>query len=259
MPYTLSQLLGGDNGYDRGLIHGVVGAKVTSLEDPEELGRVQVMFPWLPKYKDADLSSNWARVATPMGGKERGFFFLPEIDDEVLVTFEHGDVNHPYIVGVLWHNTDKPPKGTKGSVLASDKKKVDQRVIRSRSGHLIILDDTEGEEQIIIQDKTEKNSLVISSKENSLTIAIEGDISITAKGKLTVNSTGDTTFESKAGITLKATNDIMLEGMNVKLKGKTGGAFEAGTELALKGNASAKLENAAGAKVALQGPMVNLN
>ncbi len=259
MPYTLSYLLQGDNGHDRGLIHGLVGAKVTNLEDPEGLGRVQVMFPWLPKYKDADLSSNWARMATPMGGKERGFFFLPEIDDEVLVAFEHGDVNHPYIVGVLWHSVDKPPKGTKASVLSSDNKKVDQRVIRSRSGHLIILDDTEGEEQIIIQDKTTKNKLVINSKENSLAIELEGNVTITAKGDATITADGATTIDSKGKITLKSQNDISLECSNLNLKAKMGGKFEAGTELALKGTASAKFENGAGAKVALQGPIVNLN
>ena len=99
-----------------------------------------------------------------MAGKERGFFFMPEVDDEVLVAFDHGDVNFPYVVGVLWNNTDKPPKGTKESVFDSNKKVVNERVIRSRSGHLIVLDDTQGEERIVIQDKTGKNSIIINSK-----------------------------------------------------------------------------------------------
>ena len=240
-PGTLGYLLHGDNGHDRGLIQGVVTAKVTNLEDPEELGRVQVMFPWLPKYKDADLSSNWARIATPMGGQERGFFFLPEIDDEVLVAFEHGHVNHPYIVGVLWNKTDKPPTGTKG-VLADDKKKVNQRVLRSRSGHLIILDDTEGEEQIIIQDKTEKNSIVINSKDNAMTIKAEGDLTIEAGGKLVIKSKADMSFESQAKGSIKTQSDLALEAMgNSKL---------AGTQLALEGKAKSELK---GAQVSING------
>ena len=155
-PDTLSYLLSGYNGQDHERIYGVVTAIVVNLEDPEQLGRVQVMYPWLPKYKDADLASNWARLAAPMAGAQRGFFFTPEVDDEVLVAFDHGDPSYPYIVGALWNAKDKPPEGTK-AVLASDKKKIDQRVLRSRSGHLLVFDDTEGEEQIILQDKTGKN------------------------------------------------------------------------------------------------------
>jgi uncharacterized protein involved in type VI secretion and phage assembly len=61
----------------------------------------------------------------------------------------------PYIVGVLWNKTDKPPAGS-GEILSMRRCKVNQRIVRSRSGHTIILDDTSGKEQIIIQDKTAK-------------------------------------------------------------------------------------------------------
>jgi uncharacterized protein involved in type VI secretion and phage assembly len=237
-PNTLSYLLLGDNGRanDQDRIYGVVTAKVVSLEDPEELGRVQLMFPWLPKYKDADLSSNWARVAAPMAGAERGFFYLPEIDDEVLVAFEHGDVSYPYIVGALWHNKDKPPKGTKDTVLSSDKKKVDQRVLRSRSGHLIVLDDTEGEEQIVIQDKTGNNKIVIDSKENTMTINVEKDLTIVAKGP--------TTIESQDVITLKTTKDINIECRNFNVAAKQDAKVEATKNLDLKGTAQLNLQGA---------------
>lgn len=233
-PNTLSYLLNGHNGHDLGLVHGVVTAKVTSLEDPEKLGRVQLMFPWLPKYKDADLASNWARLAAPMAGKERGIFFTPEVDDEVLVSFEHGNVNYPYIVGVLWNNTDKPPAGTK-DVLASDKKKVDQRVICSRSGHLIVLDDTEGEEQIIIQDKTGKNSIVINSKENTMTISVEKDLTIVAKGETSVQSTGNMTFKSNGDIAVECTNLNMKAKANAKLEAQANVDLKATGQLNLKG------------------------
>jgi phage protein D len=235
-PNTLSYLLNGDNGRDLGRIYGVVTAIVVNLDDPDKLGRVQVKYPWLPKYKGAELASNWARLAAPMAGKERGFFFTPEVDDEVLVAFEHGDPSFPYIVGTLWNKIDKPPAGT-GEILASSKKQTDQRIIRSRSGHLIVLNDKQGEESIIIQsksghnitlndksgseqvvlvDKTGKNKFTVDSAKNSLTIEIEGDVSVTAKGKTTFSSLGDITLDTKGKLTLKAVKDVAIEGLNIK-------------------------------------------
>jgi phage baseplate assembly protein gpV len=268
-PYSLSYLLNERDGHERGLIHGVVTAKVVSLEDPEELGRVQVMFPWLPKYKDADLSSNWARLANPMGGAERGFFYIPEIDDEVLVVFEHGDVNLPYIVGTLWNKKDKPPEGT-AKILSDDKKKINQRILRSRSGHLILLDDKEGEEHITItsmsghtvilddkggsetitiRDKTEKNEMVIDSAKNSMTIKVEGDFNVEAKGKITLKSTQDMTLQSQANSKIKAGANLGLEGTaKSELKGAQ-----------VSVNGSAQTEVKGGAMVQVQGALVKIN
>ncbi len=239
-PNTLGAILRGDEERGRG-IQGVVTAKVVSLDDPEGLGRVQVLFPWLPKDKDAELASNWARIAAPMAGAERGFLFLPEVDDEVLVAFEHGDVGHPYIVGALWNKKDKPPTGTT-EVLSSDKKYVNQRVLRSRSGHLIVLDDTEGEEQIIIQDKTGKNSIVINSKENSMQIRVDGDLTIEAGGKLVIKSGGDMSLESDAKGSIKTKSDLAVEA--------TGNSKIAGAQLALEGKGKSELK---GAQVSING------
>jgi uncharacterized protein involved in type VI secretion and phage assembly len=88
-----------------GRIHGVVVGLVTNNQDPDGLGRVKVKFPWL---SDVDESS-WARIAAPMAGKQRGACFLPEVDDEVLVAFEHGDMRFPYVLGALWNGQDAPP------------------------------------------------------------------------------------------------------------------------------------------------------
>jgi uncharacterized protein involved in type VI secretion and phage assembly len=263
-PNTVTHLLSSDNGHQAGRAFGLVPAKVTSLEDPQNLGRVQLMYPWLPKYKDADLSSSWARLANPMGGKERGFYFLPEIDDEVLVGFEHGDVNRPYVLGTLWNNTDKPPQGT-GEILAGDKKKVDQRVLRSRSGHLVVLNDKEGEEQVIItsksghtftlddkqgsesitiKDKTGKNTMMIDSAKNSMSINVEGDFSVTAKGKITLTSTQDLTLDTKAmgnlktggNMTVKATGNLSLQATGMgELKSTASATVDGGPMTTIKG------------------------
>ncbi len=250
-PETLSFLLNGGTPTEQG-IDGVVTAKVTSIEDPENLGRVRVAFGWLPKYKDAELASNWARLATGMGGKERGIYFLPEIDDEVLVAFEHGDVNCPYIVGVLWNNKDKPPEGTTSSPLGSDKKTVAQRIIRSRTGHLIVLDDTDGKENIVIKDKTGKNSITLNCSDNSVTIVSDGDLTLDAGGKLILKAKGDVSMETGANATIKAQSKLTMEATsNASLKGMQL-ALEGSTKVEIK-SVQVKIAAQAQAEIAAQG------
>jgi uncharacterized protein involved in type VI secretion and phage assembly len=194
-----------------GQIHGVVTAVVTNNQDPDKLGRVKVKFPWL---SDTD-ESWWARVASPMAGKDRGVFFLPEVDDEVLVLFEHGDLRFPYVIGQLW-NGDVPP------FLTNEDGKNDQRAIKSRSGHLITLDDKDGEETISIVDKTGKNSIVITSKDNKLTISADADITIaSANGKVIISGKG-IELTSDDAVKVKASSDMNLEASGkAVLKGAT--------------------------------------
>lgn len=84
------------------------------------LGRIKVDFPWMKPPQ----RSHWAPIATLMGGKKRGVYYMPEIDDEVLLAFDQGDFDHPYVVGFLWNGADKPP--------ATDSHR---RVIHSVNGH----------------------------------------------------------------------------------------------------------------------------
>jgi uncharacterized protein involved in type VI secretion and phage assembly len=107
---------------------GVVTAIVNSLDDPEGQGRIQLQFPWLSDTQQ----SSWAPVAAPMAGKKRGFYFMPEVGDEVLVSFEHGDFDHPFIVGFLWNGVDLPP--------ANDRRR---RLVHSVNGHEIEINDAE--------------------------------------------------------------------------------------------------------------------
>lgn len=252
-PNTLTHLLGAGNGQGvpgegQGLVFGVVPATVTNIDDPDDLGRVKVKYAWL-----GEIETWWARLVAPMAGPQRGFYCLPEVNDEVLVAFEHGDVHRPYVVGALWSSTDKPPK-TKSEAIASgkviqrvfktrvghlvvlsDKQSEEQICVTSKSGHTVILDDKSGAEKITIKDKSGNNSLVIDSTANSMTIKVNGDFIVDAKGKVNIKS-----------------------GTDLALKAGTAGKIEATTELGLKGM-TAKVENASGAKVVLQGPMVNIN
>jgi phage protein D/phage baseplate assembly protein gpV len=258
-PYTFRHLLLGQD-HTINKVDGVVVGVVTNINDPEKLGRVQVKYPWLPKYKGSDLSSNWARQATLGAGTNRGVFFTPEIDDEVLVAFENGDINYPYIVGALWNGRDKPPEG---KVVAVNK--VNQRIVRSRSGHVIILDDTQGQEKITIQDKTGKNSIEIDSKMNSMMIKSAGDLTLDAGGKLIIKSKADFNINSMGKAGISATSNLDLEGkVGASLKAgmssldlQAAGAALKGTKVDVQATAQASVKGSA--MVEIQGALVKIN
>lgn len=191
-----------------GRIYGVVIGVVTNIEDDEHLGRVKVKFPWLSD----SVESHWARMASPMAGAQRGVFFLPEVEDEVLVVFEHGLVSRPYILGALWNATDKPP------VTSDADNKI--RSITSKSGSVIeFTDDEKNGSKITIADKARKNTIVINAKENTMTITVEGDLSIAAKGNVALGTTdGDLkitcnnlTIDAKKAVSITAGADAKLE------------------------------------------------
>jgi Rhs element Vgr protein len=153
--------------------HGLAIGIVTNNNDPENVARVKVKFPWLSDETESD----WARVVMPMAGPERGFFWLPEVNDEVLVAFEHGDFNQPFVVGSLWNGTDKPPLTSSAAVGGG---KVNKRIIKTRAGHVIMLDDTSGAEKIEVIDKTGRNKIVIDSASGKVTVEAQNDIELKA-------------------------------------------------------------------------------
>lgn len=157
---------------------GAVKAIVTNIADPEGLGRVKLRFPWLSD----SLESNWAQVAAPVAGPNRGLFLMPEVDDQVLVVFENGDINHPFVVGGLWNKTDKAP------VAIADGKN-NLRVWKSKSGHCITLDDTDGSEKIVICDKS-GNSQIILDSSGAVTIKAGGTLKIDAGENILVQGGG---------------------------------------------------------------------
>lgn len=216
-------------------IYGVTIGIVTNNQDPEKLGRVKVSFPWLSNTDE----SAWARMLSPMAGKDRGFYFLPEVNDEVLVAFEHGDINFPYVLGALWNGKDKPP-------IANDDGKNNQRVIKSRSGHKIILDDTDGKEKIIIHDKTGKNQITIDSKENTMSIKVEKDLKIETKGKIIVKSSDDDISIECKNLSIKTQQNYKLEaGANCAIKAKSKYELQASSGLDIKCSAGVKINDGA--------------
>ena len=186
--------------------HCVIGL-VSSLDDPEKLGRIQVQFPHLDNAK-----SDWARIVSPMAGNGRGLFLKPEVGDEVLVAFEHGDRRRPYILGALWNKEDKPPP-TDGDVLKNN-----WRFLQSRSGHIFKFDDTRGKEKIEILAKGAKHTITIDPVKGKIRLECEtGDVEVMAKSGNVQVEAKTLTIKASGAITIQAGADLVLKGATVKI------------------------------------------
>lgn len=214
-----------DSGLGRS--NGIVVGKVKSLDDPLRLGRVRVTFPHLD-----DIDSAWARTANIMAGPERGVLFRPEPGDEVLVAFEHKDIERPYILGGLWSEVDRPPEGAGGEAAN------DRRIIRSRSGHLVVLDDTEGAEKIELIDKDGKRRVVIDAAKARIEVsADEGNIAVkAAKGNVEVEAPdGEAKVEAKS-IKARAKEGIEMKAKTVSIEADSTVTIKAAGQLVLQGS-----------------------
>jgi uncharacterized protein involved in type VI secretion and phage assembly len=184
---------------------GVTPAVVTDNEDPEGMGRVKLRIT----RRGGDDESDWARIAVPMAGGDRGTYFLPEVGDEVLVAFGASDPGDPYVVGALWNGADAPPAENAGNN--------DVRLIKSRSGHEIELDDAgdgglrietagghtvvldDGGGTVTIEDDTGTNSVTFES--GGLTLSSSSSVSVEAP-QIDVHSDGNLTIEAGGVLTL---------------------------------------------------------
>ena len=201
-------------------INGVVIGIVTNNKDPEGLGRVKVKFPW----RESEDESDWARLATLMAGSERGSFFLPEVNDEVLVAFGQGNIDQPYVIGMLWNGKDESPetnsdgknnirkiKSRSGhEIIFNDdsEQKKEKLEIHTKAGHTLVLDDSAGQEKIEIKDKTGSNSIIIDSVQNSLTITSAAQLKIKAQM---------IEMEAEASMTIKSSGVLTIKGSMIKI------------------------------------------
>jgi len=202
---------------------GVEIAIVTNVKDPDKLGRVKVCFPRLPGKPESD----WCRVAQPAAGAGRGFYWLPHVNDEVLIAFERGEAHRPYIIGSLWNGKDKPMQ-------AAYTDENTTMMIQTRSGHQVTLDDKKDCEKIVIADKSGKRTLAFDVKNKKFVIeAKEGDVEIHAEKK------------------------IVLHCEDLEVKTKKTGKIDIGTtfDLNVKDKASVK----AGPQLNLKASRVNIN
>jgi uncharacterized protein involved in type VI secretion and phage assembly len=178
--------------------YGVFPAIVKDIKDPDGQGRVKIALPWSPDTGGASYEV-WARLATLMAGNNRGSWFIPDVDDEVLVAFEGGDARRPYVIGALWNGRDTPPDSMDGA--GNNYRKV----LRSRNGVKITLDDQDGQEKFIVETpgaqkitlKDGPGSIAIEdSNGNSIKLETAG-VTVTASAKVTINAS---TVEVSAGM-----------------------------------------------------------
>ncbi len=187
--------------------NSIVVGEVTNINDPLHQGRVRVKYPSLDQEE-----SDWARLVSPMAGRDRGIHFWPEVGDEVLVAFEHGDPRRPYVLGALWSAPDAPP---------ADDGKAGQnnwRFIKSRSGHIFKFDDTAGQEKIEIIDQAGAHKIVIDSQAGKIQVTCaSGDVEVSAgAGTVKVEAL---TVEIKASgnMSIEASGMLTIKGATVNI------------------------------------------
>lgn len=217
-------------------VHGLQIGKVTKIDaDPDSKYRIQVKLPLV-----SDTAKIWARMAFADAGKERGIFFLPEVDDEVIIGFFNNDPRHPVILGMLYSNDVKPPY----DIAASN----DLKGITTRAKLKINFDDkgksieiiTPGKNSIKLDD--EGKSILLKDQHGNEIKMDQSAISITSKGDLKLSAMKKISISSSGG-------DVAVEGLNVKNTAKA--KFEA------SGNAGTDVKSSA--IVTIQGSLVKIN
>jgi Rhs element Vgr protein len=209
---------------------GAVPAIVDDLDDPRGWGRIKVRFPWL----DPELPGLWARLAVPAAGTEQGFFFLPDVGDEVEVHFHAQDTRFPIVSGSFWNGRHAPPESV-------DAATNDIRSLVSRLGHRFTFNDssegalvsvlTAGGQSLVLDDAqkraewTDCHSNTVTMDEEGIKLVSQGDITLRASGgkvalegtEVEAKSSGAMKMESSASLDLQASAILKVKGSLVKI------------------------------------------
>ncbi len=159
---------------------GVYPAIVTDIVDTRKLGRIQVKFPWLGSDGERDVRA-WATLLSPYADDGQGLEVLPEVDSQVVVAFEAGNLSRPYIVGACWNGREKLPQ--------EPEKANNKRLFRSRSDSLLEFDDTSGAAKVTVS-MASGHKLVLddSSQEVTLTHANGSTLTFNAGGQIEIKA-----------------------------------------------------------------------
>ena len=202
-------------------------ATVIENNDPDGLSRIKVQFPWQKPY---GTTTPWLRMMTPHAGADKGFHFIPEINEEVIVNFEAGNAERPFVLGALYNGVAKPDSWQ------SDRN--DIKAIKTRTGHLIELNDTEGAESIKITDKN-SNMIRIDTANNNIEISALENMTLNAKN-FQLNVEEDAQIRIGKNTTLETGENLDMVSANMSnivdgdLREEIGGEFSqiaTGTEI----------------------------
>lgn len=255
-PDSLVDLLGGDDPASVKRITGgvTVGIVTNNNDDKEKLNRVKLKLPYLSNSDETD----WARVVQLGAGDARGWLTVPEVGDEVLVAFEHGDIRRPYVIGGLWNGKDRPPVDI--TQLRAGDGKIMERTFKSRAGHqLTFVDSGDKGARISITHGTKQVELQLAENEIKLSHRSDGEITIeNNKASIVLAKDGTVTIKGTA-IKLQTTqNDVVVSSQkNLELTASASAKLNANASLELKAGASAKLE--ASGPTEVKGAIVKLN
>ena len=179
-------------------------AKVMDNEDPNNLGRVRVQFDWQAQL-NPDMWTPWLRIAQPYAGGEKGFSFIPEIGEEVMIDFEGGNAERPYVKGMLFNGVGNPD----GKWLPGNNSKNQIKAIRTRNGHTIEIHDEGKDGYIRIYDNKKENYiLTFSTDEKLIKLESTGNIELYAKNDIIMQAGHDITATAGHDITATADHDI---------------------------------------------------
>lgn len=224
---------------------------VTNNKDPKKWGRVRVKFPTLTE----DHESDWARVVAIGAGNNRGFDCLPEVNDEVLVGFEHGDIHRPFVIGGMWNGKDAPPTNVNDSIMDG---KVRLRTIKTRTGHTFqfVEEDKDPSKKGIYLNSVYGHKLYLNDSDKKIELKTNGNHEILADDinkKIQIKTAGGhivTLDDQSRKITMSGTSEIELTApQKILLKVGTSSIEISMTNVTLKNGANTIELNPAGINV----------
>jgi phage baseplate assembly protein gpV len=210
--------------------YGVVTGTVQSTDDPLHLGRVQVTLPFL----DDEDPAPWARLAAPFAGRLSGHYFVPEVEDTVLVAFEQGDTSVPYVIGSLWHGMAPPPVESPDDGVRAIRTPVGNQVVFEERPPTVTIQtgptpplelpadpSSTGPHHTIrlgpsgIDAKT-PTAITLEVAQSKIEITPAG-ITLSIGGSKVSLDAGGVTIEAAASITIKASGTVTVQGSLVRI------------------------------------------